>query len=163
MKTLKITFVMLMTALFLVLPSCSKDDVNVTLTPSEEVVNAFQQKYPDVKNVKWEILVGAYEAEFIYSGTYSENGQHIVLDKVEAQAYITQGGKWIRSEFDVTKDYQDSSSLVVSRAVRETIVAKGKKVDDVKLFDWSDRNDYFYVEFDEPDSELLINFDGTLY
>lgn len=34
MKTLKITFVMLMTALFLVLPSCSKDDVNVTLTPS---------------------------------------------------------------------------------------------------------------------------------
>ena len=27
MKTLKITFVMLMTALFLVLPSCSKDDV----------------------------------------------------------------------------------------------------------------------------------------
>ena len=63
---------MLMTALFLVLPSCSKDDVNVTLTPSEEVVNAFQQKYPDVKNVKWEILVGAYEAEFIYSGTYSD-------------------------------------------------------------------------------------------
>ena len=49
MKTLKITFVMLMTALFLVLPSCSKNDVNVTLTPSEEVVNAFQQKYPDVK------------------------------------------------------------------------------------------------------------------
>mgnify|MGYP000883033273 FL=1 len=43
------------------------------------------------------------------------------------------------------------------------IAAKGKKVDDVKLFDWSDRNDYFYVEFDEPDSELLINFDGTLY
>ncbi|WP_455782463.1 hypothetical protein [Phocaeicola coprocola] len=163
MKTLKITFVMLMTALFLVLPSCSKDDVNVTLTPSEEVVNAFQQKYPDVKNVKWEILVGAYEAEFIYSGTYSENGQHIVLDKVEAQAYITQGGKWIRSEFDVTKYYQDSFSLVVPRAVRETIAAKGKKVDDVKLFDWSDRNDYFYVEFDESDSELLINFNGTLY
>ena len=81
---------MLMTALFLVLPSCSKNDVNVTLTPSEEVVNAFQQKYPDVKNFKWEILVGAYEAEFIYSGTYSENGQHIILDKVEAQAYITQ-------------------------------------------------------------------------
>ena len=53
---------MLMTALFLVLPSCSKNDVNVTLTPSEEVVNAFQQKYPDVKNFKWEILVGAYEA-----------------------------------------------------------------------------------------------------
>ena len=44
MKTLKITFVMLMTALFLVLPSCSKNDVNVTLTPSEEVVNAFQTK-----------------------------------------------------------------------------------------------------------------------
>jgi len=131
--------------------------------PNAYVVNAFQQKYPDVKNVKWEILVGAYEAEFIYSGTYSENGQHIILDKVEAQAYITQGGKWIRSEFDVTKDYQDSSSLVVPRAVRETIAAKGKKVDDVKLFDWSDRNDYFYVEFDEPDSELLINFDGTLY
>ena len=99
----------------------------------------------------------------MYSGTYSENGQHIILDKVEAQAYITQGGKWVRSEFDVTKDYQDSSSLVVPRAVRETIAAKGKKVDDVKLFDWSDRNDYFYVEFDEPDSELLINFDGTLY
>ena len=86
--------------------------------PNAYVVNAFQQKYPDVKNVKWEILVGAYEAEFIYSGTYSENGQHIILDKVEAQAYITQGGKWIRSEFDVTKDYQDSSSLVVPRAVR---------------------------------------------
>ena len=50
-----------------------------------------------------------------------------------------------------------------TRVVRETIAAKGKKVDDVKLFDWSDRNDYFYVEFDEPDSELLINFDGTLY
>lgn len=60
MKTLKITFVMLMTALFLVLPSCSKDDVNVTLTPSEEVVNAFQQKYPDVKmsNGKyWSVLM----------------------------------------------------------------------------------------------------------
>ena len=126
MKTLKITFVMLMTALFLVLPSCSKDDVNVTLTPSEEVVNAFQQKYPDVKNVKWEILVGAYEAEFIYSGTYSENGQHIVLDKVEAQTYITQGGKWIRSEFDVTRDYWDFSA-VIPRAVRETIAAKGEK------------------------------------
>ena len=51
---------MLMTALFLVLPSCSKNDVNVTLTPSEEVVNAFQQKYPDVKNVKWEILYGIF-------------------------------------------------------------------------------------------------------
>ena len=51
---------------------------------------------------------------------------------------------------------------VVPRAVRETIAAKGKKVDDVKLFDWSDRNDYFYVEFDEPDSELLINFDGSV-
>ena len=63
----------------------------------------------------------------------------------------------------MTKDYQDSSSLVVPRAVRETIAAKGKKVDDVKLFDWSDRNDYFFVEFDEPNSELLINFDGTLY
>lgn len=51
---------MLMTALFLVLPSCSKDDVNVTLTPSEEVVNAFQQKYPDVKmsNGKyWSVLM----------------------------------------------------------------------------------------------------------
>ena len=58
---------------------------------------------------------------------------------------------------------ETTSSLVVPRAVRETIAAKGKKVDDVKLFDWSDRNDYFYVEFDEPDSELLINFDGTLY
>ena len=44
MKTLKITFVMLMTALFLVLPSCSKNDVNVTLTPSEEVVNVFSNK-----------------------------------------------------------------------------------------------------------------------
>lgn len=72
---------MLMTALFLVLPSCSKNDVNVTLTSSEEVVNAFQQKYPDVKNVKWEILVGAYEAEFIYSGTYSETGSILYLIK----------------------------------------------------------------------------------
>ena len=118
---------MLMTALFLVLPSCSKDDVNVTLTPFEEVVNAFQQKYPDVKNVKWEILVGAYEAEFIYSGTYSENGQHIVLDKVEAQAYITQGGKWIRSEFDVTKDYQDSSSWLFLVLLEKLLQQKGKR------------------------------------
>ena len=104
---------MLMTALFLVLPSCSKDDVNVTLTPSEEVVNAFQQKYPDVKNVKWEILVGAYEAEFIYSGTYSENGQHIVLDKYNPQIQISAESETKRSIFrekDKTKRSKKESA-----------------------------------------------------
>lgn len=72
---------MLMTALFLVLPSCSKNDVNVTLTPSEEVVNAFQQKYPDVKNFKWEILVGAYEADLYIVERIQKTGSILYLIK----------------------------------------------------------------------------------
>ncbi len=152
---------MLAAALLFALPSCSKDDENVVITPAAEVVSAFSQKYPDVKDVRWNILVGAYEAEFIYDGVYTENGQHISLNKVEACTYISQKGKWQRSDFDLTRDYLNTASTVIPQAVREAVMAKGWKVEEVKLFDWADRTDYFYIKFHQSDSELLLNFDGT--
>lgn len=161
MKNLQVTLIMLLATLFTILSSCSKEDENVVITPAAEIVDAFSAKYPGVSNVKWEILIGAYEAEFVYSGVYTENGQHISLDKVRAHAYISRKGKWQRSDFDVTRDYEHSTSAAIPLAVREAISATGWKVKEIKLFDWVDHADYYYVKFYEKESELRLKLDGT--
>ncbi|WP_300728330.1 hypothetical protein [uncultured Bacteroides sp.] len=157
------TLVMTVLALFCfaTLQSCNDDD-DVTITPPSEVVNAFNAQYPDAVNPKWEMILTSYEVEFYFTGTATD--WNIQLTNVEAEAFYTNSGKWIRTEFDVKNCMNDLNVIPV--AVQATIAAQVKDnmnlVDDLKIIDWADKNDYYLLEVDaEPeDIQVMINREG---
>lgn len=66
----------------------NNDDESISVTP--EVQAAFSSKYPNVKNVEWEIKSGYYVADF-------HNGY-------ESSAWFTADGKWHMTETDIPYD-----------------------------------------------------------
>lgn len=140
--------------------SCDKDD-DVMATPPAEVVQTFAAQYPNM-NPRWDFEWGNYEAEFFYSGTHTE--WNMTMNNVETDAYYTQAGQWIRTEFDVTPYYYTNEQAVIPAAVRETIAnqARGRKVDDVKIIDMPQGEDYYRVDIDDVPGDINIKFDGTL-
>lgn len=162
MKSLRITFPVA-AALLLAFTACDKED-DVNVTPPEAVTKTLAQKYPNAQVYEWEFWAspqhgGMYEAELVYNGNYTENGQDIALNNVRAEVYIGGDGTWIRTQFDMTRDYFTNASTI-PQAVKEAIAAKGWQVESVELYDESKLNDHFYIEFDEPDTGLVLNFDG---
>lgn len=144
--------------------SCDKDDDYVVIPP-DGVIQSFAAQYPNIYP-KWDFEWGQYEAEFLYSGTHAE--WKMRMDRVETEAFYTVGGKWVRTEFDVTPYYYSlGDEVVVPPAVRNTIqqYAMGRKVDDVKIYDMPQGGtDYYRVEIDNEPNDIYVSiqFDGSL-
>lgn len=68
----------------IVMGACSRN-VQTSAVP-EEVITAFNQRYPDAVDVRWELNNGLYEAEFMVNGQereayYREDGSLMQVRK----------------------------------------------------------------------------------
>lgn len=152
--------VMLAVASAVILSSCSDDDNDITSAP-EVIQTAFNSQYPDATNVDWELTNGYYEVDFYYSGTHSE--WSMTFTRVEAEAWYTSSGSWVKTYFDVTNLYNASSSILPSAvltAIANYASSNSLSVDDVEIVDLpSGDTDYFQVEYDSAKTDVYVNFD----
>lgn len=82
MKTKLLVFTLCSIFIFV---SCNKDE---DYTPNSNVVNAFNNRFPDAKDVSWKIKAGYHMADFI-NGSY------------EAEAWYDDSGNWIATETEL--------------------------------------------------------------
>lgn len=148
-----------------VFQSCDDDDDLKMSDIPQTVQQNFQSQYPNVQWVEWEAEWGNYKADFFFNGTVAEWELDL---NTQAEAWYSQEGEWLRTEFNVENYYFNPLSTdVIPQAVRETIsnIAGGRQVEDVDRVDMPGgiNGDYFDVEIEnEPnDIYMKIGFDGT--
>lgn len=144
--------------------SCDDND-DTLVTPPTEVLNSFDSLYPDSRVKEWEYKQANYEAEFYFTGTCTT--WNIPLTNVEADAYFTNSGSWIHTEFDIDSYWwrQDESS-VIPTTLRTAIQNQlnGRKLDDLKIIDRADNDDYYLLEIDNEPQDILVmlDYDGNV-
>jgi SHS2 domain-containing protein len=111
--------------------------------PTEEVLKTFQQKYPDVEEVKWNIdKNGMFEAKFkVYGEKY--------------RADFLPTGKWIETENDLKYDH-------LPKAVRDAIERDFDKddIEEIEQVVHHEKGIFYDVEFDIKGGKMDIEFNA---
>lgn len=126
--------------------ACNDDDDHYT--PGDKVVNEFNTKYPQAKNVTWETKAGYNVADF-FDGDY------------ETEAWFNEQGLWVMTETDIP--YAALPAAV--KQSFETSLYKDWRVDDVDKLERSDTDGPVYVievEQGETDVDLYYSETGVL-
>lgn len=148
MKKTWMLFLFFATTGMLTLNSCSDDDNGApdnTHLVSKEVQNAFKSKYPDARNVEWE-LKGKYAvADFDWNG--SEHSSW--FDPTTAAWYMTE---------------TDLSIADLPQAVKTTHEAgeyKNWKIDDVDMLTREGMETLYVVEVEQGEKEADLYYSPT--
>lgn len=143
---LKMFFVLLAAGLLsLNLQSCDDDDKGIAV--SAELQNAFSDKYPDTRVMKWETEGGHYVAEF-----YN--------DRYEADAWFTPDGVWQMTETDLP---YNALPAAVRNAFQSSQYAQWR-VDDVDMVERRAMETVYVIEVESGNQEIDLhyNVDGIL-
>lgn len=140
---MKKLFVIVGAGVLLVSQACARDTNEEV---SAEVKTAFDQKFPDAKNVKWEKESDAeWEADFKWNGT-------------KYSAIFTTGGDWKETEHGIKLSE-------IPSAVKSTLDSdfNGFKVEESEIAETPDGTLYeFEVEKGEETYEVAIGSDGRV-
>ena len=71
----------------------------------EDVLSSFNSKFPDVKNVEWELDDKTYEVEFMQ-------------DDKEMSASLNESGEWEIKEIDHKSDEEDVETIILTQPLR---------------------------------------------
>lgn len=121
-------------------------DGNAPSRVTEEVKNAFAQKYPNTNVREWEEKMNHFVAEFTYNNS-------------EAEAWFTTDGTWVRTEVD----YRGSLPTAVEQFINENYPTA--IIDDVDLIEVP-TGKYYEIELEQRgDRDIYVNIkeDGTLF
>lgn len=143
---LKMFFVLLAAGLLsLNLQSCDDDDKGIAV--SAELQNAFSDKYPDTRVMKWETEGGHYVAEF-----YN--------DRYEADAWFTPDGVWQMTETDLP---YNALPAAVRNAFQSSQYAQWR-VEDVDMVERRAMETVYVIEVESGNQEIDLhyNVDGIL-
>lgn len=143
---LKMLFVLLAAGLLsLNLQSCDDDDKGIAV--SAELQNAFSDKYPDTRVMKWETEGGHYVAEF-----YN--------DRYEADAWFTPDGVWQMTETDLP---YNALPAAVRNAFQSSQYAQWR-VEDVDMVERRAMETVYVIEVESGNQEIDLhyNVDGIL-
>lgn len=143
---LKMFFVLLAAGLLsLNLQSCDDDDKGIAV--SAELQNAFSDKYPDTRVMKWETEGGHYVAEF-----YN--------DRYEADAWFTPDGVWQMTETDLP---YNALPAAVRNAFQSSQYAQWR-VEDVDMVERRAMETVYVIEVESGNQEIDLhyNIDGIL-
>jgi uncharacterized membrane protein YkoI len=126
--------------IFLFAAACFAQDISQSEVPSV-VVNAFQQKFPSVKDVEWELKGDLYKVEF-------ETGRR-------------DNEVWINSKGKIVRHKQDISAADLPVPVSESIGRdfSGYRVDDVEKIEEEGKITY-KVELKKLQEEWKVTFDA---
>lgn len=144
---LKMFFVLLAAGLLsLNLQSCDDDD-DKGIAVSAELQNAFSDKYPDTRVMKWETEGGHYVAEF-----YN--------DRYEADAWFTPDGVWQMTETDLPYNVLPAA---VRNAFQSSQYAQWR-VEDVDMVERRAMETVYVIEVESGNQEIDLhyNVDGIL-
>lgn len=134
---------------FLSLQSCSDDD-NDGITAPQAVQAGFQQKYPGVTNVEWEIKGGYYVAEF------NNNG-------ISSDAWFDTAGKWLMTEGDIP--FANLPQAVKNGFENSTYGDGTWRVDDVDRLERDGLETVYIIEVEkagQPDIDIYFDETGVL-
>lgn len=133
---------------------CNDDDENLAPRPNapEAVLNAFNAKYPDAKDVKWETKGAYYVADFKTTASL-----------VEIDAWYKADGTWAMTESDYGKDL-----FMVPTAINQAFNASQYAtwtIDDISYYEYPDATKSFYLieveKVGQTDMQLYFKPDGT--
>lgn len=111
----------------------------------QQVKDAFKQKFPDAKNVSWEMEEGEWEAEFkkdtdSYSATFSEEG------------------KWKETEKEITEKQVPETPMKALKAKYGDA-----EIEEISRVESEDGISYeFEIEQNEQVTEVLIDANGKI-
>ncbi len=145
---LKLHLLLLALCGMFVLQSCEKED-DIPAGEQQVARNAFEAKYPTVKNAHWEMKRNYCVAEFY------ENGR-------EMEAWFTTDGTWSMTETDLGMNTTLLPEPV--QAALATSAYASWRVDDIDLYERPDK-DFYLIEVEtkgQPDHDLFFAPDGTL-
>ncbi|MDD3037656.1 PepSY-like domain-containing protein [Bacteroides sp.] len=127
------------------LQSCDNDD-DESISVPVELQNAFASKYPNARNVKWEIESGYYVADF-------HNGYDI-------SAWFTSNGIWHMTETDIP--YSKLPETVKSSFEKSEY--KDWKKEDVDMFERQGLEIVYVIEVENQNQEVDLYYseDGIL-
>ena len=125
--------------------SCDDDDKGIAV--SAELQNAFSDKYPDTRVMKWETEGGHYVAEF-----YN--------DRYEADAWFTPDGVWQMTETDLP---YNALPAAVRNAFQSSQYAQWR-VEDVDMVERRAMETVYVIEVESGNQEIDLhyNVDGIL-
>ena len=109
----------LLIAFCFLIPCISMAKITKEIKVPNEVQDAFQSQYKEVKNVKWEIEKdGNYEAEFL-------------VNKIEMSATYTAAGKLVETEVEIAKNYlPEAVSDYVAKYYASYKISEASKITD---------------------------------
>lgn len=137
---LKMYFLLLaMGAFTLTMQSCDDDDKGITVPT--ELANALADKYPEVKNAKWETKGTYYVADF-----YKDN--------YETSAWFTPEGVWQMTETDIP---YDALPAAVKSAFKSSKYADWH-VDDVDKLERQGMETVYVIEVEQGKQEYDLYY-----
>lgn len=141
MKKMTMFVLLLVAAVF---AACDNDDNKHK--PDEAVTRAFEQKYPEAAQVKWETKKGYEVAEFKIQGK-------------EKEAWFDKDGKWYMTESDMT--YEELPGAVKTNFKKDYA---DWKVEDVDMLERTGMEAVYVIEAEQGKEELDLYYteDGTL-
>lgn len=141
----KLTILVLM-VIGLIVTGCSKDDNDHT--PNMNVVSAFNARYPDARQVKWDTKAGYHIADFI-------NGSS------NAEAWYDDSGNWIATETELSLK---TLPIAVQNSFGFSQYANWN-IDDVSMLERDLAPEPVYIiEAEKGDVEVKLHYakEGTL-
>ncbi len=145
MKTKFRKSLLLLGFLGLGLGSCSDDDNDNVVMTDQTLLKVFEQMYPGVPVMEWEVEFGIYRAEFLKDGK-------------PAEAWFQPDGTWVKTKTDLLP--ADLPEAVVNFLAENYA---GYPIDDV---DWVETpsGNYYFVELDAKGADIYLQLlpDGSL-
>lgn len=133
--------------------SCDDDDDDFRGSVPGTVQSAFEQKYPGVNRVEWDMEQGGYlVAEFMKDGRKHE-------------AWFTAGGEWVMTEIDYGRNLQDLPEAVRTGYSVTTYALQNWSIDDIDEIQRPAYDNVYIIEVEQggrPDYSLYFDSNGTL-
>lgn len=106
------------------------------------VLDALKAKYPEAKNVEWEVKNGVYEADFD-------------LAKVEYEVCVSKEGKILKVEQDITSD--DVPAAVLAKMQAD---AKDGKLEDIEKVEIG-KTVYYKADVDSKAGDFKVVYSAS--